>query len=313
VSGAVAAALVEAGRLRLTQGRHYWATSEMPAINTSLRTISNATFAIIDETDGRNATLGQVDAISAPELLYPEAVYLHQGDSYLVRRLDQETRIASVQRFEPDYYTQPVLACDIRVVAPRIESELLGGRRTFGDVTVRWQTTAFKKIKFYSQELIGQTALDLPPQQINTASLWLQPPFEAARAVEKSGAKLFDALSGARNMLLVAMAPLVMSDRHDIGGIVDSAQLGVPTIFLYDRYEGGVGYSRHAFDAAEALLRTAYELVIGCECEDGCPGCVSPPNLRVPIHHDPDLARGAEMPDKAATITLLRAWLSLGE
>lgn len=311
VASDVASALVESGRLRLTQGRHYWATSEMPAINTSLRTISNATFAIIDETDGRNATLGQVDAISAPELLYPEAVYLHQGESYLVRRLDQETRIASVQRFEPDYYTQPVLACDIRVVTPRIESELLGRRRTFGDVTVRWQTTAFKKIKFYSQELIGQTALDLPPQQINTASLWLQPPFEAARGVEKSGAKLWEALSGARNMLLVAMAPLVMSDRHDIGGIVDSAQLGVPTIFLYDRYEGGVGYSRCAFDAAAELLRRALELVEGCECESGCPACVSPPNLRVPIHHDPDLARGAEMPDKAATITLLRAWLNL--
>ena len=32
--------------------------------------------------------IANVDEISAPELVYPEAVYLHNGDSYFVRELD---------------------------------------------------------------------------------------------------------------------------------------------------------------------------------------------------------------------------------
>ena len=40
------------------------------------------------------------------------------------------------------------------------------------------------------------------------------------------------------------------------------------------------------------------------------PGIVFPPNLRVAIHHDPDLARGYEIPDKRATVTLLGGWLA---
>ena len=57
-----------------------------------------------------------MDAISAPELIYPEAVYLHNGESYFVRELDLEGRVAYVERHEMDYYTQAVLdsSVDIR-------------------------------------------------------------------------------------------------------------------------------------------------------------------------------------------------------
>ena len=45
-------------------------------------------------------------------------------------------------------------------------------------------------------------------------------------------------MSGVRNLLMVALPPLAMCDRHDIGGVVNASQLGQTTIILYDRYEG---------------------------------------------------------------------------
>lgn len=309
LAGAVADALVQEGRVRHSQARYYWARSDMPAIQTGLRTISNATFAIVDTTDDRNEVLAQVDSISAPELVYPQAVYLHRGESYVVRQLDLELRLARVERFDADYYTQPVLASSIRLTQMRESHALLGGTRGVADVCVRWQTTAFKKIKFRTMEMIGQTALDLPPQQINTTALCLVPPRDALRAAEATGRRSYEALAGARNLLVVAMAPLVMSDRYDIGGIVDSAQLGEPAIWLYDRYEGGVGYARHAHDAATQLLALALRIAADCPCEVGCPACVGPTNLRVAIHHDPDLQHGYDVPDKRATVALLSAWV----
>ncbi len=307
---AVAEVLADEGRVKRSGERLYWSSAEVPAVQVDLRTISNATYSVIDTTNGRNEVIGQVDSISAPELVYPEAIYLHQAESFIVRELDQELHTARVERFDADYYTQPVLADDCRIVRERHADEGGGGRRFFGDVRVMWQTIAFRKFKYYTQELIGQTKLTLDPQHVNTAACWLQPPARALDALKEAGHKAFEALSAARNLLTVALPPMAMCDRFDIGGIVDSAQLGVATIFLYDRYEGGLGYARHAFEHHEELLKMAHGLVADCACEDGCPGCVAPPNLRVAIHHDPDLYRGYEIPSKQAALTLLRAWLT---
>lgn len=308
-AGEIAAALAEEGRLAERGEAFHYAQPGLPQHETNLRTISNATFHIVDVTQGRNEVIGQVDSISAPELIYPEAVYLHQGESYLVRALDYEAREARVERIDADYYTQPVLADECRIVRERLAGDVCGGRRFFGDVTVRWQTVAFRKFKFQTMELIGQTKLDLPPQQINTAGCWLTPPAAALERLRSGGHAVWEALSGVRNLLCVALPTLAMCDRYDIGGVVNSSELGVMAIILYDRYEGGVGYTRHGYERAEALFELARELVSGCDCENGCPGCVGPPNLRVAIHHDPDVGQGYKIPDKGATIALLEGWL----
>ncbi len=308
----VAQELAAAGRLKAGDGRYDYSVSGMPHHTTNLRTISNATFAIVDETDGRNEVIGQIDSISAPELVYPEAIYLHQGDSYIVRQLDIPMRTARVNRFDADYYTQPVLADECRIVGQRLARECWGGQQFFGDVTVRWQTVAFRKFKFHTMELIGQTVLDLPAQEVNTAGCWLQPPAAAVEALVAGGHAPWEAFAGVRNLLVVCLPTLAMCDRYDIGGVVDSTQLGRMTVILYDRYEGGVGYARHAYERCEELLQLAHDLAAGCPCSEGCPACVGPPNLRVPIHHDPDLQAGYRIPDKRATVALLAAWRKRG-
>jgi len=310
-AGEVAELIAEAGELHFTANKYYWSSSETPSQRTSIRHVGDATYAIVDITDGRNTVLGQVDSISAPELVYPEAIYLHAGEGYVVRELDQQARLARVERIDADYYTQPLLHSDIRVVRQYLQAEFHGGLKAFGDVTVQWQTVGFRKFKFYTMELIGQSELELTPLRIDTTAVWLQPPPNVLKAVTDAGYQKHEALAGVRNLLLASLPPLAMADRHDIGGIVDSSQLGRPTIFLYDRYEGGVGYARHGYECADDLLRMAHELVSGCDCEDGCPGCVGPANLRPPLHHDPDIYKAYDFPDKHATMRLLEVWQAM--
>jgi DEAD/DEAH box helicase domain-containing protein len=308
--GEVANLLSEEGQLKGADEQFFHASSEFPAAGIDLRTISEATFSILDITAGANEVIGKVDSISAPELIYPEAVYLHQALSYIVRNLDRETATAKVERFESDYYTQPVLADACHIVHERQSDTAWGGQRCFGDVRVTWETIAFRKFKFYTSEMIGQTKLSLWQQQIDTAGCWLEPPKRALAAVKEAGFKASEALAGVRNLMMVTLPPLAMCDRFDIGGIVDSAQLGVSVIVIYDRYEGGLGYARHAYEYFDELLAMCSNLIGSCECEQGCPACVAPPTLRVPIHHDPDVYRGYEIPNKAATSVLLREWLA---
>ena len=96
-----------------------------------------------------------------------------------------------------------------------------------------------------------------------------------------------------------------MCDSRDLGGVVDSKNLGRTTMILYDRYPGGLGYSERGFANMRQLLAICLEMVRDCPCEEGCPSCVGLPNLRPAIHSDPDLTRGHPMPDKVATIRLL--------
>ena len=51
-----------------------------------------------------------------------------------------------------------------------------------------------------------------------------------------------------------------------------------PTIFLYDNYPGGIGFSPALFDAHHRLLSEARDTIAACACESGCPSCVGPVN-----------------------------------
>ena len=305
-AAAVTEAMAAGGDLTRIDDRFYWSRPESPAQKTDLRTISNDTFSIVRTDRGSNEVMGQVDSISAPELVYPNAIYLHGGESYLVRRLDFEGKVAYIERAETDYYTQPVLAdkCKVRQERER-KTARPGLTACFGDLAVTWATVAFKKIKYYTNENIGQTALDLPAQTLDTTGLWLMVEPEHFEAMREAGLKAVEGLVGVRNLALVCLPMLAMCDRRDVSGIVESSNTGRPTAFLYDRYLGGLGFSEKGYELVEDLLAMCRRMVRECPCESGCPSCVGLANLRPPIHQDPDLTNGYAIPSKEATLALL--------
>ncbi len=301
----VAEALAGTGDLTRIDDRYYWSSPRTPAHQTDLRTISNDTFSIVRTGGARHEVIGQVDAISAPELVYPNAIYLHEGESYQVRDLDFNGKVAYVEAAETDYYTQPVLSDACRVRAERRRRAVPGGTVCFGDLAVQWATVAFKKIKYYTNENIGQTALDLPAQMLETTGLWLSPEREVLEDLAGMGLRAVEGLVGVRNLLLVCLPMLAMCDRRDLSGIVESANTGRPTAFIYDRFLGGLGFAERGYETIGRLLAMCRGLVAGCGCEDGCPGCVGLAGLRPPLHQDPDLRRGYAIPSKRGAEALL--------
>ena len=250
--------------------------------------------------------IANVDAISAPELVYPEAVYLHNGETYLVRELDLVGKVAYVERRETDYYTQAVLESNVRITGQRAASDAVPRAALgYGDVDVAWQTVAFKKIKFATRENIGLGPVDIPAQNLQTTAVWLAPDDDVQQAMKAAGLRASEGVCGLRNLAVVALPLVAMCDSRDLGGVVDSKNLGHTAMILYDRYPGGLGYSERGFAHIRQLLAICLEMVRDCPCDDGCPSCVGLPNLRPAIHSDPDLTRGHPMPNKQATIRLL--------
>ncbi len=357
----VAGVLADSGQLTAVDGQYYFSGGQNPAARISLRHMSDNTFSIVLRRPGAQCGTGvspvqntyktntgkmpvppsgavprdceviaNVDAISAPELVYPQAVYLHNGESYFVRELDLEGKVAYVERHEMDYYTQAVLESSVKIKEHRKERALQGGTGilpvqqefqpstgkmpvppalpvllAYGEVDVTWQTVAFKKIKFGTRENIGLGPVDIPAQTLPTTAVWLAASDGLKNQMKGAGHRASEGMSGLRNLAVVALPMVAMCDSRDLGGVVDSKNLGRTTVILYDRYPGGLGYCEKSFARFEQVLAICHEMVRDCPCEEGCPSCVGLPNLRPAIHSDPDLSRGYPMPNKQATLALL--------
>ncbi|MBM4000380.1 MAG: DEAD/DEAH box helicase [Planctomycetes bacterium] len=309
----IAGILVESRQLAQAAGRYYATSGQNPAQRISLRHMSDETYSIILRRPGVPAgdakpheVIANVDAISAPELIYPEAVYLHNGQSFVVRELDLTSKVAYVERRETDYYTQAILESNVRITRERTRKPIAApASLAFGEVDVTWKTVAFKKVKFNTRENIGYGTVDIPEQTLPTTAFWLAPDDDVRARLKAAGYRPSEGLCGLRNLAVVGLPMIAMCDSRDISGVVDSRNLGHSAMIVYDRYPGGLGYCERGYRRIEELLGICRQLVTECDCEEGCPSCVGLPNLRPAIHSDPDLMRGYPIPDKRATIELL--------
>jgi len=162
---------VAEGVLRLAQKRWHWMSSSYPAQDVSLRTSGPETFAIVHSESGE--TIGVVDKDSVLNFLYPGAVYLHEGSTYLVEDLDWGARLARARPAQVDYFTEPNLSAKVEVLQVR-ESAVAGAAlRTHGDVRVRSKATSFQQVAWYTHEKLATLPLDLPEQEMLTTAYLL--------------------------------------------------------------------------------------------------------------------------------------------
>ncbi len=397
--------LVEAGQLYRGGERYFWAGDGSPATALGLRTgePDQVVIQAIDEA-GRPQVIGELERGAAPALLHTGAIYLHEGASYLVDRLDWDKGIADVHAVTVDFYTRPIVGEKIEVLDDRtvdgggkteaagsapsnfhpppstlqlpvssfqlpVSSFQLPALTHWGDVRVISQVTGYRIQRRGANEVLGFGPVELPEQTLDTQACWLVLPPEMVERLKAAGAWFSDpnaygpnwsaqrdaarardgyrcqgcgalemagrqhdvhhkipfraftadprlraglaaefawqaanrlenlatlcsachrraeasvrirsGLGGAAG-LLTGVAPLfLMCDPRDLGVLAEPQDpvSGQPTITLYERTPGGVGYAEQLHRSMSDLLRAALDLVTACPCERGCPACVGP-------------------------------------
>ena len=302
--------LAQERSVRRIGDRWYWCGRGYPAAQVNLRSISADTYTVMDEVEDR--VVGYVDEMSAFTQVHDHAVYLHGGETYFVSRLDTEKRVAFVQRENLDYFTQAVTEANIRI-EDRDEMREQPWRicRTgIAPVTVTSLVSLFKKVRFGSLESIGYEKLDLPPQEMETVAWWILPPQRALEQARHYGREPAEGLVGIANVLVEVVPLFVMCDAVDIGTTVDSANLGSPTLFVFDKYPYGMGFSEKAFELTEDIMQATLEIIQRCECQTGCPSCVGAATPAFALSAIESGTRG-RIPDKEAALILLHEMLEL--
>jgi len=252
----------------------YWMNDSFPAHNISLRSASQENVVIIDQSDVANVkVIGEMDRFSAMTLLHDEAIYLHQGIQYQVEYLDWDEKKAYVREVDVDYFTDANLAVNLKV----LEADKERMERTYsigyGDVMVSAMATIFKKIKFETHENIGSGPISLPEEELHTNAVWLS--FEKEQFNE-SEERLEQALISVANALQSIAPLMVMCDPSDLHVVpqIKAVHNEQPTIFLYDRYPGGIGLSDKVYEQMNDVLSQTNQLIVNCSCESGCPSCI---------------------------------------
>lgn len=275
--------------LHRAEGRYHWQADSFPAEGFSLRSATSENVVILDVSDpARHTVVGEVDRPSAPMLVHPEAIYFHGAKAYQVLELDFKGMRALVKPVEAEYYTDADLAVRLEVLDEFDHAEPWG----WGEVLFASRPTVYKKIRLSTQENVGYGHIHLDEEQMHTTGAWLTLPdslsWESWEPDRKSSA-----LAGLAH-LLRATAPLfLMCDRGDlqVHGMVRDPHFERPTLYLADNFPGGVGLAEAAFTLRKALLDSAWEALVSCPCEKGCPACVG--------------ALGSQIGSKEATRALL--------
>jgi DEAD/DEAH box helicase domain-containing protein len=177
-------------------GNHWrWIADAYPANGLSLRSGTDDTIAIIENlakapkpSQGSSVrTIGQMDRLSAPALIHEGAIYLHEGQQYLVEKLDWAAGQALAKPVQVDYYTDASSATDVRVMEESAHEEMDTTTRSHGEVLITTLVTGYRKVKLYTHEVLGWGEVTLPEQEMRTAAYWLSVSKDAAEKLVADG------------------------------------------------------------------------------------------------------------------------------
>jgi DEAD/DEAH box helicase domain-containing protein len=281
--------------LKHTKSGYVWAGRDYPAGQFGLRSTTPDTFAVVEAQSG--TVLGLVERERAYSTVHEGAIYLHLGESYLVRELDLQARTALVTPYSGDYYTQAKKDTNTAIEETLRTEWRCGLELSFGRISVTEQVVAYQKKSVRDQSTLETVDLDLPETSFETEAVWYLPEPEQLEGLEQMPA-LLGTLHAAEHSMIALLPLWAMCDRWDIGGLSTNIhfQTNRPTVFIYDGHSGGVGITERGFDAFEGWVADTARMIEGCPCSDGCPSCVQSPkcgNLN-------------DMLDKGGALTFLR-------
>ena len=296
----------ESGFLLKRGNTWFWVADAYPAQDVSLDGGELDNVLILEQ--GTEKAIGETDRENAITTCHEGAIYQVQGVTWRVERFDHKHRRAYVVPVESDYFTDAQTDTEVRVLrleactrrdraqypvaAPFRPAEQGADDRAVvalaqsgedfsvwrGEVHVTTVATLYKKVRFYTRENVGAGEIHLPPEELDTEAFVLTLSEASAEELGLTGGERAAAWR-ALGDLLRRVAPLfIRCSPSDLGlsSQVRSPFFSRPTLFLYDRVQGGVGLAELLNEAYRELFGAALDVIRRCDCAEGCPACVGP-------------------------------------
>ena len=208
---------------------------------------------------------------------HPGAVFLHAGDTYLISSFDLEAGIIRADQTKLDFRTSVLSSGHPESAREEKAIHTQGCRLSFGSVTISEHYPAYRVTRYGRP--VTTESLSLPLLTFETEAFWFSFTPEDMADLVHAGYDSAGTLHALEHALIAMMPASVLCDRQDLGGFSTpcAADTGMPTIMVYDGYEGGAGLAAAGYSDFAEIIRMTHGLITECTCENGCPSCIFSP------------------------------------
>jgi DEAD/DEAH box helicase domain-containing protein len=260
----------------------------LPSRFVSIRDTEEDHFAIVDTTYGRNVVLEELEASRATFTIYDGAIFLHQGDTYLVRDFNPDRQMARVERVKVDWMTSQRDYTDIDPIETEAVKRLTNSRwrAYYGSIRITQVVFGYFKVDpKRNNRILDAVQVDNPPVVRHSKGMWLDVPPYALDILSRRRLHVAGAIHAAQHAVMSLIPNFVISMPGDVrteckNGLKEFAKRETQRkrparLTFYDAKggAGGSGISTKAFEFVDRLLRQALARVTRCACQAGCVEC----------------------------------------
>ena len=286
----------------------------LPPAHVAIRDVEDEQFAIIDITHGKNLVLEELEASRATFTIYDGAIFLHQGDKYLVRDFQPDKQRALVEHVSVDWTTMPRDFTDVDPTETEAIRALVGSPCLASYGTIRITHKVFGYFKMDKRgRILDAIHVDNPPIIRNSKGFWLDVPKEALEILKSHRLSPAASIHSAEHAIMSLMPTVVVTTPGDVRTECKAAKKELARketsrkrpgrLTFYDAKGGcnGSGTCTKAFEHIDGLLKLALKRVQRCPCSEGCVECVASESCY----------EGNEVIEKAGGEVVLKALLNV--
>ncbi|KAI9088363.1 hypothetical protein K1719_029812 [Acacia pycnantha] len=263
---------------------NYIGPEKLPSHAVNIRAIETIRYEVIDQQ--RKRVLEEIEESKAFFQVYDGAVYMCQGKTYLVEKLDLSNRVAFCKEADLKYYTKTRDYTDIHVIGGNIAYPVkiptdmfpkTNARANLCNVTTNW--FGFYRIWRGSNQIFDTVDLSLPQYSFESQAVWIPVSQSIKGAVDKQAYDFRGGLHAASHAVLNVVPLYITCNGSDLAPECPNPhdhRYQPERILIYDQHPGGSGLSLQVQRIFPKLLTAALELLTSCHCskEVGCPDCV---------------------------------------
>lgn len=285
-----------------------------PSKYVAIRDTEDEHFAIVDVTNGKNVVLEELEASRAIFTIYDGAIFLHQGNKYLVRDFLPDRLLAKVEEVKVDWTTTQRDFTDIDPTETEAIRTLPSSLSQACHGTIKIQQNVFGYFKVDTKgRVLDAVQVDNPPVVRHSKGMWLDVPRRALEILEGRQLNSAAAIHAAEHAVMSLLPAFVISTPDDVRteckvalkefARKETQRKRPARLTFYDAKGGanGSGISTKAFDHIDRLLRMALQRIEECQCQRGCTGCVASEMCK----------HSNEVMSKAGSRVVLRSLLNL--
>ncbi|KAK1962153.1 DEAD/DEAH box helicase [Colletotrichum sublineola] len=286
----------------------------IPSRFVAIRDTEDDHFAIIDITHGRNEVLEELEASRATFTIYDGAIFLHQGNKYLVRDFQPDKMMARVERVKVEWTTTQRDFTDIDPIETEAIRKISGSPSSafYGTIKIQQNVYGFFKVD-KKKRVLDAVHVDNPPVIRYGKGMWLDIPKKALQILADRRLHVAASIHAAEHAILSLMPNFVISLPGDVRteckvalkefAKKESQRKRPGRLTFYDAKGGasGSGISTKAFEHIDHLLQQALKRIVSCYCENGCRECVTSDQCK----------QANEVMSKAGSQVILKALLNL--